>query len=59
MLYTWFNFSIYVTDFDVASYRLESTFLLFHNNTSVPLFLFRVRTAQQSQTVVPFLVFFH
>jgi len=59
MLYTWLNFSIYVTDFDPASYRLESTLLLIHNNTSIPLFLFRVRTAQQSQTVVPFLAFFH
>jgi len=37
-------------DFDQASYRLESTLLLFRNNTPVPLFRFRVRTAQQSQT---------
>jgi len=49
MVYTSLNFSIYVTDFDPASYRLESTLLLFRNNTPVPLFLFRVRTAQQSQ----------
>jgi len=39
-----------VTDFDPASYRLESTLLLFRNNTPVPLFLFRVTTAQQLQT---------
>jgi len=50
MLYTSLNFSIYVTDFDPASYQLESTLLLFRNNTPVPLFLFCVRTAQQSQT---------
>jgi len=44
------NFSIYVTDFDPVSYQLESAFLLFPNNTLVSLFLFRVRTAHQSQT---------
>jgi len=50
MLYTSLNFGIYVTDFDPASYRLESTLVLFRNSTPVPLFLFCVRTAQQSQT---------
>jgi len=50
MLYTSLNFGIYVTDFDPTSYRLESTMLLFRNKTHVPLILFRVRTAQQSQT---------
>jgi len=50
MLHTSLNFSIYVTDFDPASYRLESTMLLFRNSSPVPLFLFRVRTAQQPQT---------
>jgi len=50
MLYTSLNFSIYVTDFDPISCRLESTFVLFRNNTPVRLFLLRVRTAQQSQT---------
>jgi len=48
MLYTSLNFGIYVTDFDPVSYRLESTMLLFRNNTPVPLFLFRLRNAQQS-----------
>ena len=50
MLYTSINFNIYVTVFDTASYRLESTLLLFHNNAPVFLYLFRVKTAQQSQT---------
>jgi len=50
MFYTSLNFSIHVTDFDPASYSLESTSLLFRNSTLVPLFLFRVRTTQQSQT---------
>jgi len=50
MLYTSLNFRIYVTDFGPASYRLESTMLLFRIKPPVPLFLFRVRTAQQSQT---------
>jgi len=50
MLYTSFNFSIYVTDFDLDSHRLESTLLLFGDSTPVPLFLFSVRTARQSQT---------
>ena len=50
MLYTSLNFNIYLTDFDPATYRLESTLLLFRNNTPVSSFLFRVRTAQQSQT---------
>jgi len=50
MLYILLNFRIYVMDVDPASYRLESTVPLFRNNTSVPLFLFRVRTAQQSLT---------
>ena len=45
MLYTSLNFSIYVTDFDPASDRLESTLLLFCNNTPVPFLLFRVWTA--------------
>jgi len=36
--------------FDPPSYPFESTLPLFRNNTPVPLFLFRVRTAQQSQT---------
>jgi len=49
MLYTSLNFSIYVMDFDPASYRLESTVLLFRNSTPVPLFLFRVRSGQQLQ----------
>jgi len=44
------HFSIYGTDFDPVSYRLESTLLLFRNNAPVPLFLLRVRIAQQSQT---------
>jgi len=35
MLYTSLNFSIYVTNFDPASYRLESTLLLFRNTTPV------------------------
>ena len=35
MLYTSLNFGIYVTDFDPASYRLESTMLLFRNKTPV------------------------
>ena len=30
--------------------RLQSTMLLFRNKTPVPLFLFRMKTAQQSQT---------
>jgi len=46
MLYTSLNLSIYVMDFDPASYRLESTLLLFRKNTPVHLFLFRVRTNQ-------------
>jgi len=46
MLYTSLNFRIYVTDFDPTSYRLESTLPLFRNNTPVPLFFFRVRTAR-------------
>jgi len=50
MVYTSLNFSIYVTDFDPASYRLESRLLLFRNNTPVPLLLFRVRTPQHLQT---------
>jgi len=50
MLYTSLNFGIYVTDFDPASYGLESTMLLFRNKTPVPLILFSVRTAHQSQT---------
>jgi len=50
MLYTSLNFSIYAMDFDQATYGLESILLLFGNNTPVPLFLFHVRTAQQSQT---------
>jgi len=64
MLYISLNFSIYVTDFDPGFYRLESTLLLFRNNTHVPLLLFCVRTAQQSQTrslwlapVLPLLMF--
>jgi len=48
MFYTSLKMSIYVTDFNPASHGLESTLLLFRNNTPVPLFLFRVRTAQQS-----------
>jgi len=40
MLYASLNFSIYVTDFDPASYRLVSTLLLFRNNIPVPLFVF-------------------
>jgi len=48
MLWTSLNFCIYETDFDPASYR--STLLLFCDSTHAPLFLFRVRTAQQSQT---------
>ena len=50
MVYTSLNLSIYVTDFDPASYRLESKLLLFRNNTPVPVIVFRMRTAQQSQT---------
>jgi len=50
MLYTSLNFRIYVTDFEPASYQLESTLSLFRDNTPVPLFLFRVWTAQQSKT---------
>jgi len=50
MLYTSLNFGIFVTDFDPASCQLESTMLFFRNKTLVPLFLFRVETAQQSQT---------
>jgi len=50
VLYTSLNFKIYVTVFDPASYRLESTMPLFSNNTLVPLFLVPVRTAQQSRT---------
>jgi len=50
MLHTSLNFGIYVTDFDPASDRLESTMVLFRNKTHVPLILFRVRTVQQSQT---------
>ena len=48
MLYASLNFGIYVTDFDPASYRQESTMVLFRNKTPVPLFLFHVRTAQQA-----------
>jgi len=44
----------YVTDFDPASHRLESTLLLFRNNTPVPLFLFRVRTAQHNTNTIFF-----
>jgi len=52
MLYTSLNFRIYETDFDPDSYRLESTLPLFRNNSPVPLFLFGVRTTQQSQTQI-------
>jgi len=45
MPYTSLNFSMYGTDFDLASYGLESTLLLFPNNTPVPSFLFCMRTA--------------
>jgi len=38
MLHTSLNFSIYVTDFDPASFRLESTLLLFRTDTPVPFF---------------------
>jgi len=47
MLCTSLNLSSYVTDFDPASYRLESTLLLFRNNTPVPLYLFRLKIAHQ------------
>jgi len=47
ILYLQVNFSIYVTDFDPASYRLESTLLLFLNDTPVPLFVFIVRATHQ------------
>jgi len=41
MLYTSLNIRIYVTDFDAASYRLESTMPLFLSDTLVPLFAFK------------------
>jgi len=44
MFYTSLNFSIYVRDFDPASYRLESTLLFFRSSIPVPLFPFSVRT---------------
>jgi len=50
MLYTSLNFKIHVPDFDPASCGLESTMVFFRNNTTVLLFLYRVRTAQQLQT---------
>jgi len=50
MLYASLNFKIHVPDFDPASCRLESTMLFFRNNTTVLLFLHRMRTDQQSQT---------
>jgi len=50
MLYTSLTFKFHVPDFDPASRRLESTMLFFCNNTTVLLFLHRVRTAQQLQT---------
>jgi len=58
MPYTSLNFSIYLTDFDPASYELDSTLLLFRDNIPVPLFLFRVTTAQESQTRTPSLAQF-
>jgi len=47
-LCTALNFIIYVPDFDPDPYRLGSTMLFFRNNNTVPLFLYRVRTAQQT-----------
>ena len=51
MLSTSLNFRIYMTDFDPAYYWLESTLPLCRNNTPVPLFLSRVRTAQKNKRV--------
>ena len=55
MLCTSLIFRVNVTDFDPASYRLEST--LFCDNTPVPLCLFRVRTENCTATVLPTLRF--
>ena len=45
-------------NFDPASHRLESSLPVFRNNALVPLFLFRVRTAQKSQKRSPFVAKF-
>jgi len=51
MYYGSLNFKIHDPVFDPASCRLESTMLFFRNNSTALLFLHRVRTAQQLQTL--------
>jgi len=43
MLCTALNFMTYLPEFDPDSYRMGSTMLFFRNNTTDPLFLYRVK----------------